>query len=170
MRTLSHLPIFQGFVALYHALYHRHMDCSIRGHMSDPCRFSRSDKRTDLSHSMGHLNQRCTVLSVVCRHTFALNIRYYLSPVAPLLRPIIARLRRTVVHYRYQTLRHSFAPTPCTSGKLAERVGLEPTHEGVKVPCLNRLATAQQWERIAPIESSSTRGRGGVRGYTATLG
>lgn len=89
MRTLSHLLIFQGFVALYHALYHRHMDYSIRGHMSDPCRFSRSDKhwqgvflrslsaktnsQTDLFHSMGYLHQRYAVLSVVCRDTLHVN-------------------------------------------------------------------------------------------------
>ena len=40
--------------------------------------------------------------------------------VAPLLRRIIVRSQRTVCTHRYQMLRHSFAPTPCTSGILAE--------------------------------------------------
>ena len=55
------------------------MDFSIRGHMSDPCRFSRSDKRTDLFHSMGYFRERYAMLSVICRHTFVVHIRYYPS-------------------------------------------------------------------------------------------
>lgn len=74
LRSMSHLPIFQGFIEVVpHSVPHGHTDCSIRGRVSDPCRFSRSDKRTDLFHSMGHLNQRCAVLSVVCRVTPLVN-------------------------------------------------------------------------------------------------
>ena len=138
LRSMCHLPIFQGFIEVVphsvpHTAYQPHRESGLT-----------LISLTDLFHSMGHFLERCTVLSVICRHTFVLNIRYYPSPVAPLLRPIIVRLRRTVVHYRYQMLRHSYAPTPCTSGKLADEVGFEPTNNRVKVCCLYRLTTRHQ--------------------------
>lgn len=67
-----------------------------------------------------------------------------LYTVAPLLRLIAVRLQRTACAYRYQMLRHSYAPTPWPSGILADEAGFKPTNEGVKVPCLNRLATRHQ--------------------------
>ena len=110
---------------------------------------------------MGHIVERCTALSVVCRHTFVIHA----DAVQRAL-----HLRHTAVAKTASTLRHSFAPTLLQSGILADaeriehsltvletvvlplnyastlagRVGFEPTNEGVKVPCLYRLATALQ--------------------------
>ena len=75
-------------------------------------------KLTDLFHSMGHIVERCAVLSVVCRHTFVIHA----DAVQRAL-----HLRHTAVAKTASTLRHSFAPTPCTSGMLAQTEGLEPS-------------------------------------------
>ena len=56
------------------------------------------------------------MLSVVCRHTFVIHIQRYPSRVAP---------QRTACTHRHRMLRHSFAPTPCTSGKLADTERIE---------------------------------------------
>ena len=56
------------------------------------------------------------MLSVVCRHTFVIHTQRYPSRVAP---------QRTACTHRHRMLRHSFAPTPCTSGKLADTERIE---------------------------------------------
>ena len=96
----------------------------IQGHMQDPVRFSCSDKRTDLFHSMGHFCERCAMLSVVCRHTFVIHSNE--QDIQRLLLAFLPLFPTQDSNYCIRLLlRHSFAPTPCTSGKLADTERIE---------------------------------------------